>query len=197
MAYYLYHGIWHCMVKTFRGRFVLLVACVAGVCMMFGYFWFLPLKLVVESTSGKGIVLPTKHGDEFSLRFLHSVHKTPVLENFVIEKSGSIVLTSTEFSSYGVGMPFLPEEGTLIKKNDNFVLTGVNRNFRRIPLRSWPEAQLSLIQRGYEYPLFNLFDDGALLEIRIDHDWLWFISCLAQEDVCHIKGDDKDGTGRR
>lgn len=58
----------------------------------------------------------------FSLGYTHSVLKTPVEEFFYINENNQIVLEKIVFESYGVGTPFLEEEGELEVVDGKFVL---------------------------------------------------------------------------
>lgn len=77
----------------------------------------------------------------FSLGYVHSVMKTEAEEFFSVEeKSKDIVLTKTIYSSYGVGLPFLPEEGKLEIKDGKFILN-INRKFKEINMVVSPLAK--------------------------------------------------------
>jgi len=64
-------------------------------------------------------------GDEFILKYTHSVALTPVWEIFIIDKDYQIVLTETDFLDHGAGLPyatfdkeiFVEEEGRFKIKN--------------------------------------------------------------------------------
>lgn len=140
-----------------------LVAAVVVVC---GWV-FSPLVLVVQSADRVGPVLTTAPGATFSLRFIHSVHRTPVWENFTVAGPGKLNLVSTEYESYGVGMPSLPSEGKFVQLDGRFLLTGLDRHFTQIPVRVGPEARLTLIHDNKEYPLHELFAPGTLLYIKV------------------------------
>ena len=139
------------------------------------YWWLIPLTIIVKTESGTCLTVPTRIGDTFSLRYTHSVHKTPVWENFVITGVDGLILTSTEYRSYGVGMPSLPSEGVFTQLDDRFILTNLNRSFSQIPIRVGPEAQLSLVHHGQEYPLYEWFEPGTLVVVGTDYDYLWFV----------------------
>lgn len=141
------------------------------------YWWLTPLTIIVKTESGTYLTLPTRPGDTFSLKFIHSVHKTPVWENFIVTGVDGLTLTSTEYRSYGVGMPSLPSEGVFTQLGDRFILTNLNRSFRQIPVRVGPEAQLSLVHHGQEYPLYEWFEPGTLVIVGTDYDYLWFVFC--------------------
>lgn len=140
------------------------------------YWWLTPLTVIVKTESGTYLTLPTGPGDTFSLRFIHSVHKTPVWENFVVAGVDELTLVSTEYRSYGVGMPSLPSEGVFTQLDDRFMLTNLNRSFSQIPVRVGPEAQFSLIHHGQEYPIYEWLEPGTLVFIGTNYDYLWFVS---------------------
>lgn len=139
------------------------------------YWWLTPLTIIVKTESGTCLTLPTRPGDTFSLRFTHSVHKTPVWENFVVTGVNALTLTSTEYRSYGVGMPSLPSEGVFTQLGDRFILTNLNRPFSQIPVRVGPEAQLSLVHNGQEYPIYKWLEPGTLVVVSTNYDYLWFV----------------------
>ena len=64
-------------------------------------------------------------GDEFILKYTHSVTLTPVWEIFIIDKNYQIVLIETDFLDHGAGLPyttfneeiFVEEEGRFKIKN--------------------------------------------------------------------------------
>lgn len=47
-------------------------------------------------------------GNQFTIRFTHSVAKRPVDETFEITPKGQIMLTETTYDSFGAGLPFEP-----------------------------------------------------------------------------------------
>lgn len=167
--------LFNIIMKKENMKKTLLTILIFLICMML-YWWFLPLKVVIETDSGIVLSLPTYPDDSFSIRFIHSVHQTPVWENFVVKGMDQLVLTSTEYRSYGVGMPSLPSEGVFTQLGDRFMLTNLNRPFKKIPVRVGPEAKLSFIHREQEYPLYQWFDSGTLVNINIRYDHWWFIS---------------------
>jgi len=69
-------------------------------------------------------------GDEFILKYTHSVALTPVWEIFVINKDYQIVLIETDFLDHGAGLPytafdkeiFVEEEGRFKIKNMHRIL---------------------------------------------------------------------------
>lgn len=82
-----------------------------------------PLVTLTLYNRGNGeeweIVLPS---GTFSLGFTHSVMKTPVEEFYRVDRKDGLVLEKTVYQSYGVGLPFLPEEGELTVEDGVFTL---------------------------------------------------------------------------
>lgn len=161
--------------KRQRGQFFFITVIFSVLIAIALYWWFTPLAIIVKTEAGTCLTLPIKSGDTFSLRFIHSVHKTPVWENFVVTGVDELMLTSTEYRSYGVGMPFLPSEGVFTQLEDRFLLTDLHRPFKQIPVRVGPEAKLTLIHAGQEYPLYEWLEPGTLVVVGANYDYQWFL----------------------
>lgn len=161
------------MAKFFNNRRNILLTFVSALILAAVGGWLLsPMVLVVQSPTGKvGLVLPVSRGDSFSLRFIHSVHLTPVWENFTVTGIDSMSLISTEYESYGVGMPSLPSEGKFEQLNDRFRLSGLNRHFTEISLRVWPKNKLTLLHDNREYSLYEMFEPESLVFIRVRYNY--------------------------
>lgn len=127
----------------------------------------LPFLAVSVPGRGEVLYLPMYGGRGFSLSYLHSVHRTPVRENFSSCPGGSLVLTSTVFDSLGVGIPFLPGEGKLDRDRGRFVLTNMNRVFPEISLMVYPLADHALIYRGKRYELGRVLAPGTAVNLRV------------------------------
>jgi hypothetical protein len=95
--------------------------------------FFIPVHtLEIRSFSGREIIFKQKvqPGDEFTLKYTHSVALTPVWEIFVITKDYQIVLIETDFLDHGAGLPyttfkneiFVEEEGRFKIKNMHRIL---------------------------------------------------------------------------
>lgn len=124
-------------------------------------------KLMIESPGQIEHSVALGSNRDFSLRYTHSVEKTPVFENFHVLDDGKFILKSTRYRSQGVGLPFLPLEGQLTVTQDGwFILEGLNREFQEIKLRVGPEAKLVLICDGREYPIYEWYPPGSLVLIR-------------------------------
>lgn len=124
----------------------------------------LPFLVVADSGGHTVLTLPLTGNKEFSLYYLHSVHKTPVWENFSV-KGNKLMLTSTVFESLGVGIPFLPGEGHLDFEGGKITLRGLNRSFDEISMALTPVAEQALLQHGKRYNFNDYFKSGDLFRI--------------------------------
>jgi len=125
--------------------------------------------LLIESSGQANHSILLGQVRDFSLKYVHSVEKTPVIENFHIREDGKLILKSTYYRSYGVGLPSLPGEGKLTISADGwFRLEGLHREFQDIRVRVGPEAKLVLEYEKKEYPLFEWYPSGSLVIIRND-----------------------------
>lgn len=67
-------------------------------------------------------------GGIFSIRYIHSVNKSPVEDFFVIGDGGDIILEKTVFMSFGAGVPAASDDGgKLDVYDDRIEVTGINR----------------------------------------------------------------------
>lgn len=131
-------------------------------------FCFFPLPVIVvsEQRGEPVLVIPMVHEKSFDLEYIHSVQKTPVQETLLLAPEGNLLLTSTTYRSLGVGLPFLPEEGTLFNDNGVFILSGLNRSFEQINLGFTPIGHQALLYNGQRFNLVDYFSPGAHVCIK-------------------------------
>ena len=122
--------------------------------------------LILESPGHADRVIELGKNNTFSLHYTHSVEKTPVVETFTILENGTLLLTSTRYRSYGVGLPSLPEEGRLTIADGWFLLEGLHREYRDIRVRVGPEAELLVEYDQKSFPLYQWYPPGSLVIIR-------------------------------
>lgn len=128
----------------------------------------LPFLVLSDQDNKSVLYLPLIGQQAFSLYYVHSVHRTPVWENFLPGPGDQLVLTSTVYESLGVGLPFLPGEGKLTIENGRFVLSDLDRRFPEVSLRVTPVAKQALIYRGRQYEFNSYFKPGSLICLRIN-----------------------------
>lgn len=108
-------------------------------------------------------------GMRFATRFIHSVHHTPVIDRYIIaDGEEKIVQESTAYQAYGVGMPYLPEDGTFVQKDGFFELTDLDLAFRSVDYRVGREAQFTILFDEKEYPIYQLAPQGALVRLAVE-----------------------------
>ncbi|WP_235044020.1 DUF1850 domain-containing protein [Halanaerobium saccharolyticum] len=106
-------------------------------------------------------------GDDFSIKYLHSVAKTPVIEFFEI-KDGKILLTGTEYQSYGAGLPTSAEQGDYIVADDKFIIKNIDQKLPEIMLRVSDYAQHEFIYNEKNYKLYENVKTETLLQIKTE-----------------------------
>lgn len=129
-----------------------------------------PVLVIEDVDHHTTTVIPATNG-EFTLKFIHSVHHTPVFESYVINQGKDMMLTETRFYSLGVGMPFTDEGGTFSNEKGEFVIKNFNRKFNKIPLRVSPIPEHSIIIEGKIYPLLDFGEPESLITITADYQW--------------------------
>lgn len=127
--------------------------------------------LVIENKTNKQKYEFILKNKEFSLGYIHSVMKTEAEEVFVADENKKIKLMRTEYSSYGVGLPFLQEEGKLKIKDGKFILE-MERDFKNIPMFISPIGKHYLKIDGRKYMLSEILGNKPtqiLLTIKKDY----------------------------
>ena len=108
------------------------------------------------------LALPLTEPQAFTIRFIHSVQKTPVEENLVVDASarngaGAFRLLSTRYQSFGVGLPFLEGEGDFHEEGEYFVFDHMDRRFPQLVLRT----------AAGTLRLYELFPPGARIDLSV------------------------------
>lgn len=74
-------------------------------------------------------------GDRFSIRYIHSVNKSPVEDFFAIGDTDELILEKTAFLSFGAGVPASPSDGgDLTVYDDRIEVAGINRRIKNFLL---------------------------------------------------------------
>ncbi len=95
-----------------------------------------PRLVVSDFTSGKIIAsLPVRTGDRFVIRYIHSVDKTPIFEQFRLDEEKGIILEKTWFKMFGAGLGHWPGHGHLTQDRNWITISDINRPLGRFVLR--------------------------------------------------------------
>lgn len=129
-----------------------------------------PISTLVVGRQNKSDVffIPLFKDKAFSYFYIHSVQKTPVQEHFVSAPDNSLILTSTEFKSLGVGLPFMADEGTFENNQGQFLITDLNRKFSQINIGFLPLAEQAIIYKNHFIYFNEYFNPGTLISIRME-----------------------------
>ena len=124
---------------------------------------------------GQKTVLVRQLRDEVPLtvRFIHSVQKTPVEEFLTAYADGHFHLTGTRYQSHGVGLPFLPEEGTFRQEGDYFVLD-MDRDYPALSLRTGVGTQLTIEAGGTRVPVYEMYPVGTRIDLVVAPLYTYF-----------------------
>jgi hypothetical protein len=130
-----------------------------------------PILTLTKVATGKTIyekAVPV--GSPFAIRFIHSIHRTPVEEWFYIDASNRIVLERVIYESLGVGNPSSLEEGQIFRLSDGkLMMDRMNRVLGQFVLATGQViADHRLIIEGEEIQLARLCPPGTsvLIEAR-------------------------------
>ena len=155
----------------FNARFFLLVAVIA-----LAFLWTATRpRVAVIAEDGVLASCPADAGTEFSTSFIHSVQKTPVEEFFAVnDTQDGFVLLRTRYRSFGVGLPFLPTDGSFRRDGDAFVMDGMNRPLPEIQFRPGLATDLKIALPEEEILLTDRVPVGSLVRVAIVRRWrLW------------------------
>ena len=112
------------------------------------------------------IMLRAADGLDFKIRFIHSVQRTPVEEYFSITEDKQFRLTKTKYQSFGVGLPFLEQEGRFHQEGNYFIME-MSRIYPELSLRTGVDSKLTIYLQNQEYKLYELFPLGTKFDIYI------------------------------
>ncbi len=155
----------------FNARFFLLIGAIALV-----FLWSATRpRIAVIGEDELLASCPADAGMEFSTRFIHSVQKTPVEEFFVVnEDRDGFLLLRTRYYSFGVGLPFLPTDGSFYREGDSFVMDEMNRPLPEIQFRPGLATELTILLPGQELTLTDRVPTGSLVRVAVMPRWrLW------------------------
>jgi len=166
--------------RTREGRHRLALFSFIGVVMLLLLFGVAasPDRMALAITTSTGRIahaIPVQAGDTFSIRFIHSVHRTPVEEFYRVSDHWDIVLERVEYESYGVGNPSGVEAGERFRNEDGkLIVEGMDRRYDAIPIRIGQViANHELNINGTSTPLSAWSEPGSLVILQLKHVSRW------------------------
>jgi len=95
-----------------------------------------PHLVVRDLDSGRIILaLKVKTGDRFIIRYIHSVDKKPIFEQFRLDPERGLVLEKTWFRIFGAGLGHWPGHGQLTQKDGWITIDKMNYTLGSFVLR--------------------------------------------------------------
>ena len=125
---------------------------------------------------GKKIVLARQIRDEVpvTIRFIHSVQKTPVEEFLTAHADGHFHLSGTRYQSHGVGLPFLPEEGAFRQEGEYFILD-MERDYAELSLRTGVGTELTITVGDQIIPAYEMYPVGTRIDLVVAPLYTYFL----------------------
>lgn len=103
-------------------------------------------------------------GDEFTMRWIHSVELTPWEEIFRIDENYNIVLDRTRFQNFGAGVPDAIGSEVYIK-DGYLTYGGISQIMPLLPYGISNFAKHVFIFNDIEYNLYEMVPDGDRVNI--------------------------------
>jgi hypothetical protein len=149
----------------------------------------LALTMTAEETGRLVFASPVIPGDPFEIRFIHSVHRTPVEEQFRISVNREMVLESVIYESYGVGNPSGPEPGQQFRmENGKLVIERIDRRLPELHQRIGQKvANHELILGEQRYPFSKWSKPGSRVLLKVKRVSLWNLWTLRRGGASYVQ----------
>ena len=126
------------------------------------------IYIAVETGNSTEIVtsVDAVKGTPLVINFIHSVQKTPVVEELEFD-GDNFILRRTKYKSQGVGLPFMESDGNFYRDGDWFIMDDMNRHFKNLQLRTGVGTNLIVTLNGQEFKLYEKFPAGTKILIDV------------------------------
>jgi hypothetical protein len=97
------------------------------------------MTLIVQSQENESVYKKVNHlkaGDTFTMKWIHSVEKTPWRETYELTDQGDFLLIETAFQSFGAGVPH--QKGTMTIEDGEVVIRDIHE---RLSAFRWIHSQ--------------------------------------------------------
>ena len=122
-------------------------------------------KIFIGTENQTVAVVDAEENLPLTINFIHSVQKTPVIEELEYQ-AGEFVLRRTIYQSQGVGLPFDATDGKFHREGDKFIFDDMNRRFKNLELRTGKGTQLKIILNGKTFELYKKFPLGTKIIVK-------------------------------
>ncbi len=125
-------------------------------------------NICIRNENGKTLEIKIE-GESFYHIYINSVTISEVTEKLVINNDNTIILSETEYSSYGSGMASYSSSENIISFRDGKCINNTNIVFEnyliRLPVIDIPKHKL--VVGGNEFYLLDYFMPGELIAISM------------------------------
>ena len=115
--------------------------------------------------------IPTKVNDKFSVKWIHSVSKRPIVETYKIEDNLKIAIDEMRFDTYSANLPGSPEYNTKWEYHDDYIrVYNYDVQFDAVPVVIGKViADHALYYKGKTIHLKDIYKPGGYVKIRAVH----------------------------
>lgn len=122
-------------------------------------------KIFVGTEYSTVAVVDAREGLPLTIEFVHSVQKTPVIEELTFH-ADEFILRRTKYKSQGVGLPFDASDGNFHREGEWFIMDDMNRPIKNLELRTGKGTRLKITLDGHEFKLYEKFPLGTKIFVR-------------------------------
>lgn len=137
----------------------------AGVALTILFFVTGTQKIFIGTENQTVAVVDAQENFQLTISFIHSVQKTPVIEELEF-RGGEFILLRTRYKSQGVGLPFDAADGKFRREGEWFVVDEMNRHFKNLELRTGKGTRLKIFLNGREFELYKKFPLGTKIFVK-------------------------------
>lgn len=122
-------------------------------------------KIFIGTERATVTVVDAQENLPLTIEFVHSVQKTPVIEELVFYED-EFILQRTKYKSQGVGLPFDAADGNFYRDGDWFIMDDMNRPLKNFELRTGKGTQLKISLGGKIFELYKKFPVGTKIIVK-------------------------------
>ena len=123
-------------------------------------------KIFIGTEHATVAVVDAAEGLPLTIEFVHSVQRTPVIEELEFH-AGEFILRRTIYQSQGVGLPFDAADGNFRRVGDKFIMDDMNRPLKNLELRTGKGTRLTVTVDGKTFALYEKFPVGTKIFVRM------------------------------
>lgn len=150
-------------------RFIPLLRFLIPITLLLLAALFSPFFSALTIESGVGdYCLPLKNGEEFSIKYTHSVNRSPVIDT--IERTdNTLTIRSSLYQTYGAGIPVLSDNvgDVYTETEDGYLLSGIDAVYPEISVITGTYSDHRLIYRNQELALKDSFGEKTPITLSI------------------------------